>query len=53
MGPSPVLLNQRSLLADAERVENLELRTRYHGAGQKWCCNDCGSVNVSAVRLAA
>lgn len=35
------------------RPENLELRTRFHGAGQAWCCEDCGSRNVVPVGLAA
>ena len=33
------------------RVENLQLLKRYHGAGQAWCCADCGSQNVVPVEL--
>ncbi len=33
------------------RIENLELRARFHGAGQAWCCEDCGSRNVVPVAL--
>ena len=33
------------------RPENLELRVRFHGAGQAWGCLDCGSSNVLPVSL--
>lgn len=33
------------------RLENLQLRTRYHGKGQVWECQDCGSHNVQSVGL--
>lgn len=28
------------------RIENLQLRKGHHGQGQKYLCNDCGSINV-------
>jgi len=37
--------------ADNE-ISNLQLRKRYHGKGQAWECQDCGSHNVVAVELA-
>ena len=33
------------------RLENLQLRKVFHGKGQVWECQDCGSHNVSAVAL--
>lgn len=33
------------------RLENLQLRKRYHGKGQKWKCVDCGSHNIVALEL--
>ena len=33
------------------RLENLQLRFKYHGKGQAWGCNDCGSNNVRPVAL--
>lgn len=33
------------------RIENLQLRKKYHGKGQKWTCNSCGSHDVVAVEL--
>jgi hypothetical protein len=33
------------------RVDNLQLRQGQHGAGQTWCCVDCGSFNIAAVPL--
>lgn len=33
------------------RIENLQLRKRYHGKGQKWQCGDCGSHNIVATKL--
>ena len=33
-------------------IENLQLRkSKNHGAGQDWCCTDCGSVNIVARKL--
>lgn len=32
-------------------ISNLQLRTRYHGKGQAWECQDCGSHNVKSVTL--
>ena len=32
-------------------IENLQLRKRYHGKGQKWQCADCNSHNIVAVEL--
>jgi hypothetical protein len=34
------------------RPENLQLRQGSHGTGAAFTCNDCGSHNISAVRLA-
>lgn len=34
------------------RLENLQLRSSYHGTGVAMCCADCGSTNVVPVRLA-
>lgn len=28
------------------RLENLQLRTGRHGKGERFCCGDCGSVNL-------
>ncbi len=28
------------------RVQNLQLRVGAHGAGQHWCCQDCGSTRL-------
>jgi hypothetical protein len=36
---------------DDNRLENLQLLRRHPG-GQRYCCGDCGSVNVVAVPLA-
>jgi hypothetical protein len=33
------------------RIENLQLRTRYHGKGQKRVCGDCGSHNILTQEL--
>lgn len=34
------------------RIENLQLRkSKDHGAGQDWCCVDCGSTNIIARKL--
>jgi hypothetical protein len=33
------------------RLENLQLRTRYHGKGQAYECGDCGSHNIVTVAL--
>jgi DNA-binding CsgD family transcriptional regulator len=34
------------------RIENLQLRkSKDHGAGQDWCCVDCGSTNIIAREL--
>jgi hypothetical protein len=33
------------------RIENLQLRIRYHGKGQAYECGDCGSHNIIAVAL--
>jgi len=33
------------------RLENLQLRSRYHGKGQARICNDCGSHNIVATKL--
>lgn len=33
------------------RIENLQLRKKFHGKGQAYECLDCGSHNVSAVAL--
>lgn len=33
------------------RLENLQLRTRFHGAGQVLACLDCGSHRISPVPL--
>lgn len=34
------------------RIENLQLRkSKRHGAGQNWCCADCGSSNIVAREL--
>jgi hypothetical protein len=34
------------------RIENLQLRkSKSHGAGQDWCCADCGSINIIAREL--
>ena len=33
------------------RLENLQLRNKYHGKGQAWECGDCGSHNVKSVAL--
>lgn len=30
-------------------IENLQLRKGNHGAGQSYCCGDCGSKNVVSV----
>ena len=32
-------------------IENLQLRFKYHGKGQAWKCNDCGSNNVQPTEL--
>lgn len=32
-------------------IKNLQLRNRFHGRGQAWECNSCGSHDVSAVAL--
>lgn len=32
-------------------ISNLQLRKRYHGNGQSWECQDCGSFNVKATEL--
>lgn len=34
------------------RIENLQLRTRYHGKGQARVCGDCGSQNILTKELA-
>lgn len=34
------------------RIENLQLRTRYHGKGQVRVCGDCGSHNILTEELA-
>jgi hypothetical protein len=33
------------------RIENLQLRSGAHGAGQVFCCMECGSNNVKAVEI--
>lgn len=33
------------------KLSNLQLRKRYHGPGQRYQCNDCGSIDVVAVEL--
>lgn len=33
------------------RIENLQLRKSFHGKGQAWECQDCGSHNVKSVAL--
>lgn len=33
------------------RIENLQLRKKFHGKGQKWSCGDCGSHNIVASEL--
>jgi len=33
------------------RLENLQLRIGNHGAGQTYCCSDCGSRRVAPVEL--
>lgn len=33
------------------RIENLQLRTHYHGTGVRLCCQDCGSVNIVECEL--
>lgn len=33
------------------RIENLELRRQFHGAGQVYRCLDCGSTNVAPIEL--
>lgn len=33
------------------RVENLQLRSGNHGAGQVRCCADCGSRNITTLAL--
>lgn len=33
------------------RLENLQLRFKYHGKGQAWECQDCHSTNVLPVAL--
>jgi ribosomal protein L37E len=35
------------------RIENLQLRKRYHGKGIVQECRDCGSHNIKSVTLAA
>jgi hypothetical protein len=37
---------------DDNRIENLQLRVGSHGAGQAYCCSDCGSSRIEPVRLA-
>lgn len=32
-------------------IENLQLRKRYHGKGQAWKCQSCGSHDIVAVEL--
>jgi hypothetical protein len=34
------------------RLKNLELRSRPHGPGMRFCCAHCGSVGVEPVPLA-
>jgi hypothetical protein len=33
------------------RLENLELRSRPHGPGIRYCCTHCGSMDVRPVML--
>ena len=33
------------------RLENLQLRNKFHGRGQKWSCGDCGSHNILPLEL--
>lgn len=33
------------------RIENLQLRKKFHGKGQKWQCGDCGSHNITAAQI--
>jgi hypothetical protein len=33
-------------------INNLQLRSSYHGAGQAWICGACGSTDVQPTALA-
>lgn len=38
-------------IRDDNRLENLQLRSRYHGPGQKYICADCGSERITPAEL--
>ncbi len=40
-------------MRDDNRIENLQLRSKDHGEGQVWVCQDCGSPNIHAIPLEA